>query len=365
MLYFREVTLPMPNSASLRWFQDKKKLWPCFVAPNPNERAGAFDLKFNPLRQAVVEFIGIHLPINIRGNVQVVHTSGLLPFTQEHSKRYLQQLEKYAPFRKYVAEKHPTLTAEQQEEFIKHYYLRVEEEYLSIIENSLASREKDRRKRRMESHQQNREEIDCLQKDNEYLSKHSPREVPDSHAQDEPDVTAPSQCRKLRAGDEIQYYPPHLVAASVNQRVAIISKVNSRRSAIALELLDGTLLPPSARVCLIRRLIRGTLVPNKGACFHDVSYYQLDPSYNDKEFASQTKTDLMQTALTEAKISLHEAIRATAVNISPDPLEEKSLGDKRLSIAERKRRRCDGASLASPPRNEKIPRRCPEVKFNV
>jgi hypothetical protein len=86
---------------------------------------------------------------------------------------------------------------------------------------------------------------------------------------------------KIRAGDHVRYIPPILVAATSNERVARVVKVNSKNDDVVLELSTGDLLGADDQVCVTHRVIRNGLVKIQPR-FRPVREHFLDQTRNGK-----------------------------------------------------------------------------------
>jgi len=86
----------------------------------------------------------------------------------------------------------------------------------------------------------------------------------------------------LRAGDAVEFIPPTERADCKNKRTAIIVTVHSKRDDVALELSDGTLLPPDHSVSIHARWLRGALRNHADKRYYCINEFRLDQSRNDK-----------------------------------------------------------------------------------
>ena len=101
----------------------------------------------------------------------------------------------------------------------------------------------------------------------------------------EPEQPSREQVTRLRAGDCVQYYEPHMVAGPDALRQAQILNVFSKRSrttSIVLELDSHRLLPLDSKVKLMKRWKRGKLYDIPGAVWLDLQKFSLDVKNNGK-----------------------------------------------------------------------------------
>lgn len=110
----------------------------------------------------------------------------------------------------------------------------------------------------------------------------------------------PYQCiRKIRAGDVIDYYPPHAVASLPNLQRALVLECHPGDHDVAVVLNDSTVLPRDHNVQLVFRRVRGSLVPVH-CKFSNLRDMQLDKSLNGT-FAASSKAKVLGNFMKQAK----------------------------------------------------------------
>jgi hypothetical protein len=310
----------IPSLASLRWCWDNKKKvhWPCFLVSNPETIAEAFELKPNAKR-VVVEFISKNLPH--RGKVSQVVKSAIHPFNDEDHplrwssskmQKYINYIGTYHPFIKEIKR---DLNLDDIQDKDKEYYLKVEEYFLELIPPVLEQKSLEKSQQRDERRRREQQELEREKAEQQEADKSmTPKLENDSPEQDESEqkpaaaVTPENQIRTLRAGDVLKYYQPNMVAERCNLHTAIIVKVNKRTDGIVLELSNNQMLPDDAKICLMKRILRGKLQDNPGATFAQVSEFKLDQCNNDKISVTDTGTQKMKKLLQDSEAEVQNVI---------------------------------------------------------
>jgi hypothetical protein len=350
MKSFKEMT-SIPGLASLRWYWDKNKRvhWPCFIESNPEAIAAAFAVKPNS-KQVVVKFIAKNLPLSVRGQVAKVFKNTIHPFNDEDHpilqwspskmQEYINYLGKYNPCINEIKSKTCLNLVEIQEKD-KQYYLLVEEFFLQLIPPLLEQRTREKSQQRDERLRREQHELEREKVEQQAAEKATtPKLVHDSPKQEESEqkpaaVASPeNQCRVLRAGDVLKFYQPNMVAVSCNLYTAIIVKVGSRKDGIVLKMSDNQMLPKDAKICLMKRILRGKLQDNKGATFAQVSEFKLDQSNNDKILVTDTATQKMKKLLQDSEAEVQNIIAEIYQKGSPTKLDEPDVqsSDKKRSV---------------------------------
>lgn len=287
----------------LRWHRQGSVYCPCTIRRN-HEEAQGLDVGFTKTKNLLIRYLGLRNEDT--GLYAAVASNQLHPYADEdddpHSwsatkmQRFTRHLQSRHPF---VADPHPTMT------------LRVEvlaiEGMLDYVRRCHHNPESTTVHARPLDHgpnlATNRSHDTPLPKSHGKSNASSPSRtavptpmvsqedpsVPEATATATDDnVTLPwrplgdGPKPKIRAGDVIQYYPPHMHVSRNNLRTASVVGVYPRPSTIALFLSDGTHLPRDVQIKLVQQRKRHTLVPVPCPQFWDLSEFVLDKSDNDK-----------------------------------------------------------------------------------
>jgi hypothetical protein len=97
---------------------------------------------------------------------------------------------------------------------------------------------------------------------------------------------------------------------------------------------NNQMLPIDAKICIIKRILRGKLHDNPGATFAKVSKFKLDQCNNDKISVTDTGTQKMKKLLQDSEAEVQNVIAEIYQKGSPTKLDEPDVqsSDKKRSL---------------------------------
>ncbi len=318
-------------------------MWPVFINKDPSNKE---IVKIKP-GKLIVEYIGNRVsykatiqPVSAR-NLQDYHNGDEASWNSVHMALYLKQLKRRTPF----ADK----KGQEQQRMI------LEEEFfldLLLKKQLQIDKEKSERNHDDDDEEEEEEETFKYTASEETITVTPPSPPNVAHAiLTESEMNA--QCRRLRAGDVIEYIHPVL-----NQRqTAMILKVMppdaSRRNQndTVLSLSDGFVLPRESEVRLVQRYLRGHLVENTGAATMFLWDFKLDASQNgnfqeshfNENGGGKSMGDQIRDAYDEANEQVEQEVMKLANNRDADNVEEENEHQ-----VQKKRARTESNTIRSP-----------------
>ena len=315
----------MSKATDLKWLRcGGQKTWPVFLDTDPsNEKL--VDTKQG--KKKIIKFLGNRMADN--GEIQAVSPRNLSDYHNDKDDKswntdtmasYMKKLKRHKPFSDKKGQEQQRMLLEEQ--FFLELLLKkqLEMDDTPLDENDANNEDDDDENEHMFNYTATEETVT--------VTPSSPASTPGSHHRIITNADRDAQCRKLRAGDVIEYIHPVLF----DKRTALIldvvplSATQKECNATALSMSDGMALPMETEVRLLKRYLRGTLVDNHGALMMFLCDFKLDSSLNDKfkesDFENLTgeksMADKIRDAYDEANGQVEQEIMKLANQDSDD-----------------------------------------------